>query len=443
METSEASRKLVHAGAGGLAFLLKYLEPAQAIGCALAAVLFNRFALAPLGGRRLFRGEERRHPWTSGIVIYPVAVLLLLLLFRERLEVAAAAWGILAGGDAAAGALGRWRGRQPLPWNHRKTLEGSAAFAVAATLAAATLLTWMGRPPLQAIALAIPTALFAAVVESLPWRLDDNLTVPLLAALFLRGLIEVDTGQLRAAAPQLAADFLWAAAANILIGLVARRLGTVDRSGMIAGILIGTITWTFAGWRGFLVLVIFFVLGSAATRLGYRRKARAGIAQERRGARSAGHAVANCAVAVFLAFLVASAAAPATYLLAFVCAYATAAFDTVSSEIGQAYGGRPILSTTLRSVPAGTDGAISWTGTFAGLLAAAIVAACARSTGLIAPGLPGLVLAAAFIGSTADSFLGATLERRGLMDNHAVNFSNTLVGALAGIGLAALTLPPS
>jgi len=48
------------------------------------------------------------------------------------------------------------------------------------------------------------------------------------------------------------------------------------------------------------------------------------------------------------------------------------------------------------------------------------------------------VLAAAFIGSTADSVLGATLESRGLMDNEAVNFSNTLVGSLSGIGLLAL-----
>ncbi|HEX9426918.1 MAG TPA: DUF92 domain-containing protein [Candidatus Polarisedimenticolia bacterium] len=443
METSERSRKLVHAGAGALAFLLRDLEPWQAIGCALVAVFFNRFVLRALGGGRLFRGDERRHPWSSGIVIYPFSVLLLLVLFRNRMEVAAAAWGVLAAGDAAAGAFGRWRGRRALPWNHRKTMEGSVAFAIAAGVAAAVLLIWMGRPPLQATALAIPTALFAAVIESLPWRLDDNLTVPLLAALFLRGLLEVRPAALRAAAPELGGALLWGAALNLLLGIIARRLGTVDRSGMIAGVVIGSLTWTFLGWRGFLMLAIFFALGSACTRVGYRHKAGAGIAQEKKGARSAAHAIANCAVAVFFALLVVSAAAPAPFLIGFVCAYATAAFDTVSSEIGQAYGGRPILITTLRSVPTGTDGAISWTGTFAGLLAAAVVAGSARATGLIGPGVPGLVLAAAFLGATADSFLGATLERRGLMDNHAVNFSNTLVGALAGVGLAALAYPAS
>src|SRR5260221_12978617 len=120
--------------------------------CALVAVFFNRFVLRALGGGRLFRGDERRHPWSSGIVIYPFSVLLLLVLFRNRMEVAAAAWGVLAAGDAAAGAFGRWRGRRAPPWNHRKTIEGSVAFAIAPGVAAAGLLLLMGRPAPQGTA---------------------------------------------------------------------------------------------------------------------------------------------------------------------------------------------------------------------------------------------------------------------------------------------------
>jgi uncharacterized protein (TIGR00297 family) len=116
-----------------------------------------------------------------------------------------------------------------------------------------------------------------------------------------------------------------------------------------------------------------------------------------------------------------------------VCAYATAAFDTVSSEIGQAWGGRPLMITTLRRVDVGTDGALSLLGTVSGLLAAMGIGFLAARLGLIAPGLQTPVAVAAFAGSTADSLLGATLERRGLLDNDAVNFSNTLIGALAGL----------
>lgn len=423
---------------GGLAFLLPWLSPLEAAGAAGGAVLFNLFVLPRLAPS-LFREGERGSPWRSGIVIYPIAVLLLVLVFHRRMDIVAAAWGIMAAGDSAAGWIGRRIGRRPIPWNRAKTVEGSIAFALAAWLFSWAVLVFMGRPAMGAAVLAAAASLFAAFMESLPWRLDDNLTVPLLSAAFLAGLLEVDPERLQAAAPTLGPLFLLAVGINTVLAFGFRRSGMVDSSGMIAGLFVGVLTMVFAGWRGFLILVAFFVLGSGATRLGRRRKERLGIAQEKKGARSARHALANCGVAVYLAFLVLSAAEPAMFALAFVCAYATAAFDTVSSEIGRAYGGRPVLITTLRPVPAGTDGGVSWAGTLAGLAAAWVLCAIATATGFIPTERTPLVLAAAFIGSTADSILGATLETRGLIDNEAVNFSNTLVGALSGIGLLALS----
>ncbi len=438
---SEAARRIVHLGVGALAILLRYLTPWQAACFAAAAVLFNRFVLATVTPS-LFRAEERRRPWRSGIVIYPVAVLLLIVLFRDRMEVAAAAWGLLAAGDSSAGVIGRRYGRRPIPWNHSKSLIGMAAFALGGSAAAWGLLVWMGRGPLEAALLAVPAGFFGSFVESLPWGLDDNLTVPLLSALFLRGLLEVDPTRLASGGTDLRDAFLLGVLLNIPLAYLARRAGTVDRSGMVAGFVVGVATYTFAGGRGFLVLLSFFVLGSAATFLGYRRKLRAGTAQGKGGARSARHALANCGTGVYLAFLLAFAATPSIIALAYVCAYATAAFDTVSNEVGQLYGGRPFLITTLRPVAAGTDGAVSFVGTLAGVLAAAAVGWVAEATGLLRPGLMPIAVAAAFVGSTVDSVLGATLEARGLMGNHEVNFSNTLAGALTGIGLAVLVSAP-
>lgn len=433
----ETGRRAVHFAAGGLAFLLPFLTPLQAACAAGGAVVFNLLVLPRLAPA-LFREGERREPWRSGIVIYPVAVLLLILLFHRRMEVAAAAWAIMAAGDSAAGLVGRRFGRRPIPWNRSKTAEGSIAFAVAASLFSWAVLVFTGRGAAEAALLAGPASLFAAFMESLPWRLNDNLTVPLLSATFLAGLREFDPERFAAAAPSLGLWLLLGVAVNSVLAFGFRSTGMVDRSGMIAGFCVGVLTLAFSGWPGFLVLISFFVLGSGATRLGLRRKERAGIAQEKRGARSARHALANCGVAVYLAFLVFSAMTPATFALAFVCAYATAAFDTVSSEIGQAYGGRPVLITTLRPVPAGTEGAVSWVGTLAGLAGAWVVCGVATGTGFLDSDRTAVVLAAAFIGSTADSVLGATLETRGIIDNEAVNFSNTLVGALSGIGLATL-----
>lgn len=429
----ETARRLVHLGAGGLAFTLKHLTVPQAALIAAGAVVFNLLVLPRVGGEALFRSGERARPLESGIHLYPVAVLLLVLLFGWRPEVAAAGWVIMAAGDPAASAVGQRLGGRPIPWNRRKTISGSLAFAAAAAAAAWVVLVYMGRPAGEAAALAIPTALFAAGIESLPWRLNDNLTVPILSALFLCGLIAGDATRLAEAAPRLRQALLPAVAVNAVLAVLFRNAGAVDRSGMAAGLAVGVLTWVLGGWRAFLILVAFFVLGSATTRLGRRRKERLGVAQEKKGARSARHALANCGVGVYLALLCATAAAPGPFVLAFVCAYATAAFDTVSSELGQTYGGRPVLITTLRAVPVGTDGAVTWIGTLAGAAAAALVAGLAAALGLVGAGAVPAVLLAAFLGSSADSILGATLEQKGLMDNEAVNFSNTLVGALAGI----------
>jgi uncharacterized protein (TIGR00297 family) len=107
--------------------------------------------------------------------------------------------------------------------------------------------------------------------------------------------------------------------------------------------------------------------------------------------------------------------------------------DTVSSEIGQAFGGTPFMLTTLRRVPPGTDGAISLYGTLAGIAAAALIAA----TGMPALGMSFAECLVAFtagiLGLFFDSLLGATLERRGYIGNDLVNFTSTAFAAAVAL----------
>jgi uncharacterized protein (TIGR00297 family) len=196
--------------------------------------------------------------------------------------------------------------------------------------------------------------------------------------------------------------------------------------------------FAFGEWRGFLVLLLFFALGTAATRIGFARKEAGGIAQEKHGARGAKNAVANCSLAAFLVFVAAGAPAMGPWFrIGAVAALATAAFDTVSSEIGQLFRKGTVLITTLRRVPPGTDGAVSPAGTAAGFAAAAVLAVTAWALSLLGrPAEIGIVVAAGFVGATAESYLGATLEKARFLDNEAVNFLNTLVGALVAILLA-------
>ena len=121
---SEALRKATHIGMGCIAFSLRFLGPFWSAALAGVALLNNLFVLHRIGGKRMWRDAEHQAGGATGIVLYPLAVLLLILAFYRRLEVAAAAWGILAFGDGMATVVGMAFGRRKLPWNPAQELGG-------------------------------------------------------------------------------------------------------------------------------------------------------------------------------------------------------------------------------------------------------------------------------------------------------------------------------
>src|SRR4030095_15910400 len=103
---SEDARQAVHVAMGGFALLLRYISWWHAAILAGAAIGFNLYWLPRLTGRRLIRPRESHRRFYSGIVLYPVAVLMLIFALPDRRDIIAAAWGVLAGG-ARMGTLGR------------------------------------------------------------------------------------------------------------------------------------------------------------------------------------------------------------------------------------------------------------------------------------------------------------------------------------------------
>ena len=209
---------------------------------------------------------------------------------------------------------------------------------------------------------------------------------------------------------------------------------------------------------GLTPLVLLFILTFEATRLGRARKVTAGLAENRKG-RNAAQIIANLSVAalysslwgleVFAGWGYATIgsyqgtgrgiyAFRAAFSLPVLAALTEATADTVSSEIGQAFGGTPFMLTTLRRAPPGTDGAITLLGTLAGIAAAALIAA----SGAPAMGMSARECLVAFVagvlGLFFDSLLGATAERRGWLGNDLVNFSSTAFAA--AVSLAAIRL---
>jgi uncharacterized protein (TIGR00297 family) len=193
-------------------------------------------------------------------------------------------------------------------------------------------------------------------------------------------------------------------------------------------------------------LLTLFILTFLATRAGRKQKSERDLEESRKG-RRVSQVIANLGIAALLSNLVGSDVAtwaarnpgisdidPYWVLSVVVlAALAEATADTVSSEIGQAFGGQPILLTTLRRVPPGTDGAITLLGTLAGILAAALIAATGAPALGMTPAACLVAFAAGVCGLFFDSLLGATLEQSGWIGNDLVNFSSTAFAATLAI----------
>jgi len=449
-------QRILQASLLGLAFLLPFISWQQAAGCVGLALLFVLLIGPHLGEDS---GGGAGHPadsdWTlgsnaeagaalklapgvghpgSGIALYLISLLAVVLIYRHSLHVVAAVWAIMALGDVAAGAVREAFKGPVLPYNRQKTWWGFMAFAVAGSAGAYVLARWVNPalPADKVVWVCAAAALVGAFVETLPIRLNDNITVPLVCGGFMYCAFLIERSALDSNLPYLGVRILLAVGVCLALALLAFALKTVTRSGAVVGFLLGVAVYLGYGYRSFLLLLLFFVLGSVATRMGYATKAARGLAERRGGARSWPEALANGLAGAFFAILVITTHCEAAFLLALLAAFAEAAGDTVSSEIGQWLSERAYLITTWRAVPAGTNGGVTISGTAAGLLASSLVAGAGYALGLCSVGGAAVAAGAAVAGNLLDSLLGATLEQRGLVTNGIVNFAGTsFAGALA------------
>jgi uncharacterized protein (TIGR00297 family) len=227
---------------------------------------------------------------------------------------------------------------------------------------------------------------------------------------------------------------LWGVGLTVAFAVSARILRAVSFSGAIAGGVLAFLLFLGGGLGAFTALITVFLLAWITTRMGQDRKRTLGTA-ERGSGRSASQVIANVGIAAASAVAAMASHHPAAWLVASSAALAEAAADTTSSEFGQAVSDSAYLVTSFRPVPVGTDGGISIPGTLAGIAGATVVTAACWATRVIALHWLLPVAAAGVLGMFVDSFLGAWLERRHILNNDAVNFLSTVVAALFALFL--------
>jgi uncharacterized protein (TIGR00297 family) len=435
MTPAEWKRKAVHAGFGLFALTLRWLDWRAAAACALAALLFNAIVM-PRVGRSLYRDPGVRHD--AGIVAYPAMVLLLILVFPgPYLPIAAAVWAMMAFGDPAATIVGRTVGGPALPWNPGKTWAGLLSNWAVAGAASVLVFLFVSRrePQADAVAILMLGAGIYAFLESVRAGLDDNIVgaLPTALAVYQMGLVWPPRFLLGAGIAW--RPVLVALAVNLAAAAIMGALRIVSRSGAAAGGIAGFLILVLGGWRHYALLWAFFLAGTLATRLGYRRKAVSGLAQADSGRRGAAHVVANCLVPAALLLL-------GVRSVAFVAAFAAALADTLGTEIGTLFGKRPFSPLTLSPLAAGTPGAISLPGTAASLAGASAIALAGVGLGLVPARIAWAAAFGGFLGALAESVLfamGARLRFR--LDHEFANALNTFVGAMLALRFAGTGAP--
>ena len=272
---------------------------------------------------------------------------------------------------------------------------------------------------------------------------------------------------------------IWRLAAGLVlsavIGAVAYRKQALSGSGVVGAIITGTGIFGFGGWVWGLTLIAFFVYGTLLSRFKEQQKENLAAEKFEKGSRrDAGQALANGGAGAVLAVLSFLNPASPWLFAGFIGAMATVNADTWATELGVLSRRAPRLITSGRKVPPGTSGGITVLGTLATFLGGLVIGLTAwllvLGRAALQPGTDWLnfwwVLPAAglagLVGSLADSLMGATVQamysqngtgketekkfdrqgqpntfRRGwpFMNNDAVNFSSSAIGAAAAIAI--------
>jgi phytol kinase len=196
---SRLSRKLIHIGTGPIFVLcwlmFKDVHISRWLAALVPLVITAQFALVGTGlikdeaaVKAMSRTGDRREI-LRGPLFYGIVFVLVTLIYWKDSLIGIPALMMLCGGDGIADIVGR-RIRSPnLPWSPEKTVAGSLSVFLGGwllTILIFAMYVWFGAfsGPLTRFLLPITwIALGATLVESLPFRDVDNLTLPITAAL--------------------------------------------------------------------------------------------------------------------------------------------------------------------------------------------------------------------------------------------------------------------
>ena len=194
---AEIKRRLLHASPGVFPYIFYFCpqsDPLETWSLWVVTATCVVAAIAALMMSRVFLREGERG-WATSVLSFVGIVPLLLWLFPGKSEIVCGVVSIIAFGDSIATFTGLMCRGRALPWNPAKSWIGSAAFIVG-SLPLAVLAFWLQtRPSISlgiAMACILPAVVLAAIAESLPSRINDNIRIGIVSAvtiIIMHGLL--------------------------------------------------------------------------------------------------------------------------------------------------------------------------------------------------------------------------------------------------------------
>lgn len=195
--SSDLSRKFIHMGTGPI-FVLCWLLFENTISARYLAALvplaitlqFFLVGIGKIGDEAAVKAMSRngdRREILKGPLYYGIVFVIMTALFWYDTPVGIIALMLMCGGDGLADILGRRYGRRKLPWNVQKSWVGSLGMLAGGWIFAILIIgiyTATGIFPGPLLHRVLPIsiiALMATLVETLPFKDIDNITITLTA----------------------------------------------------------------------------------------------------------------------------------------------------------------------------------------------------------------------------------------------------------------------
>ncbi len=390
------TRKLIHLTVGLLIYLLTFFLEKDILLWLIVAGSIFAFATFPFPR---FHSLHHSQEGSLGTLFYPAGILsAYLVLYPADILFFRVTLLVLVVSDSLANLAGqinyhndRFRLLNP------KSLYGLLAYAISALI---IFLVFLPSEFTGSFFLLLFLVLLTVASEAVSYRGSDNLSIPLVLALFFR--------YHQAIGPDLILQVIvltvFSAGAILLF-----RFHILSRRASVGAWLLGLHLTLVMGWQWLLPVLLFFVTSVILTKVHAAVAHRASSG----GRRNLWQVTANSlwALASTIGYLLSGHDLFITLFIVFMAAVTA---DTWASEAGPLFNHKAFSLKELRMRKAGITGGISIGGTLAALAGAALVAALSHYWffGHYDLRRISLITLAALVGTFADSLLGAFVENK-------------------------------